>query len=219
MFKNTYSIDLNFFYSKLNENLNKAQTMYTKNYLIKENQITNTMSIFFNIISILNNDTLSNNYEKMKYLYKSFIISPNLNKFPKLYSIYLEQYNDILLKDDNEANKTTNACTILGNLISIASVRKLNYSEERLFFDLLNNSKDIKQKFSLDKDNKILTFDHKVSNNTPNLFDVIEYHFTIKTTLTLDKLKIKSINLFFSNPERNKVKYIKLLFVLITGLL
>lgn len=65
--------------------------------------------------------------------------------------------------------------------------------------------KEIKQKFNLDKKNKILSFDYKVSNNLPRVFDIIEYNITLGTVIS--ELKLKSISFLFNNQDRNKVKY------------
>lgn len=65
--------------------------------------------------------------------------------------------------------------------------------------------KEIKQKFTLTKSNRIFSFDYSVSENNPKLFDVVEYKFNFHSCLNFDSLKVKSINFIFNNQERNKV--------------
>ena len=109
--------------SKLNENINKAQ----KVYLAQTKKGTDSsMTIFFNQLSILYNEGYLNNYEKLKYLYKSFVISPGLNKFSLLYNKYLKEYNEILLNDKS----CDNSAVIFNNLIMLGDTRSLEPAEE-----------------------------------------------------------------------------------------
>ena len=127
---NTNNINLDFLYNKLNESLSKAQKLYT-NYLLikpKDNSVgSTTMTIFFNTLSVLYNDTYTKNYEKLKYLYKSFVTSPGLNKFPLVYIKYLHEFNNILIHDESGDN----TATIFNNLILISNVRTLDIEEEK----------------------------------------------------------------------------------------
>jgi hypothetical protein len=66
--------------------------------------------------------------------------------------------------------------------------------------------KELKQKFTLKKNNKILSFNYTINNNTPKIFDIIEYNLNFQSILK-ENLKLKSISLLFSNPDRNKVIY------------
>lgn len=128
LFCNNFGVDIDNLNNRLNENLNRAQKLYSQFYLhSKENSLgCSTMTIFLNILSLISNDNYSKNYEKMKYLYKTFISSAGLSKFPKLHCKYLEEYNNILINDGARENFTQ----MLNNLISIAGVRKLNQQEE-----------------------------------------------------------------------------------------
>jgi hypothetical protein len=202
-FLSKYNINYDFLYSKLTEFLNKAERLYSTHMMLsKENTkgIT-SMTIFFNILSILYNDSYSKNPEKLKILYKNFVSCPNLNKFPLLYLKYLQEYNQILLYENS--NETTG--TIFSNLCSIANYRNLKQDEEELFFRIIQEkSEEIKQKQILQKNSKIISFEYLVNNNTPKIFEIIEYQLSFKTELNLSSLKIKSINLIFNNQERNK---------------
>lgn len=190
--------------NKLIDDLSKSQKLYQINYINeKENILSNTMTIYFNILSVQSNENYSRNSEKMKYLYKTFVSSPHIQKFPKLFLKYIDDYNKILIEEENSLNYVT----ILNNLISISQFRILENNEEELFFRLIyeQKEKEIKQKFNLNKTNKIFSFDYTVSENNPKLFDVVEYKFDFFTCLNLYSLKIKSINFIFNNGERNKV--------------
>ncbi len=78
-----------------------------------------------------------------------------------------------------------------------------------MFFNLVysQTEKEIKQKFSLHRFNKIFSFDYSITENNPKLFDVVEYQFNFHTCMTTEKIKIKSINFIFNNAERNKVNF------------
>jgi hypothetical protein len=205
-FISNFNINYDFLFNKLTENLNKSERLYSTHMITpKENSngIT-SMSIFFNILSILYNESYSKNSEKLKILYKNFISCPNLNKFPLLYLKYLQEYNQILLNE----NCSDNIGTILNNLCLIANYRNLTQDEEELFFKIIQEqSGEVKQKQILQKNSKIISFDFSVSNNTPKIFEIIEYQFNFKTELNLNSLKIKSINLIFNNQERNKAYF------------
>jgi hypothetical protein len=205
-FISNFNINYDFLFNKLTENLNKAERLYSTHMITpKENSngIT-SMTIFFNILSILYNESYSKNSEKLKILYKNFISCPNLNKFPLLYLKYLQEYNQILLNE----NCSDNIGIILNNLCLIANYRNLTQDEEELFFKIIQEqSGEVKQKQILQKNSKIISFDFSVSNNTPKIFEIIEYQFNFKTELNLNSLKIKSINLIFNNQERNKAYF------------
>ena len=83
---------------------------------------------------------------------------------------------------------------------------------KRLFFNYLYGepSKEIKQKLLLGKNNRIISLDYSVSNNTPKVFEIIEFNFRFKTSLNLDSLRFKSISLLFNNQDRNKVNFFKI---------
>ena len=113
--------------NRLMDNLAKCQKLYQLHYMIgRENISYNTMTIYFNILSVISNENYSSNFEKMKYLYKTFISTPNLAKFPKIYLKYLEEYNKILINENN----SDSFIIILNNLISISALRNLERSEE-----------------------------------------------------------------------------------------
>lgn len=197
------NINYDFLYNKLTEYLNRADRLYST-YMVqsKENSKgVTSMTIFFNILTILYNDSYSKYSEKLKILYKNFISCPNLNKFPLLYLKYLQEFNQILLKE----NSIDNAGIIFNNLCLIANYKNLTQVEEEIFFNIIQDqSEEIKQKQILQKNSKIISFDFSVTNNTPKIFEIIEYQLNFKTELNLKSLKIKTINLTFNNQERNK---------------
>jgi hypothetical protein len=61
----------------------------------------------------------------------------------------------------------------------------------------------LKQKFEIDKANKLIHVDYTVDNCNPKIFDIIEYKFNI--TSNIKALKVKSITIIFNNQERNKI--------------
>ena len=190
-------------YAKLNDNINIAQKLYNSLYNLN---MGSTMVIYLNILTVLSNEELKNNSDKLKYYYKAFMNSKDIHKFPSIFLKYLENYNNILLND----NEIDNGSVILNNIISIGSIRHLNLNEETILLKLLfekNISKEIKQKFVLEKNNKILNFSYSLSNNTPNIFDVIEYNLIFSTTLTKASIKFKTISLIFNNNDRNKTYF------------
>ncbi len=126
-FINMNSLTQENIFNRLMDNLTKAQKLYQSHYMIgRENISSNTMTIYFNILSIISNENYSSNNEKMKYLYKTFISTPNLSKFPKIFLKYLEEYNKILMSENNP----NNFATILNNFISVSGLRNLEKSEE-----------------------------------------------------------------------------------------
>jgi hypothetical protein len=123
-------ISLDWLYSKLNEEMSRSEKLYNEYYIIKKVSnslpMLNSMTIFFNILSVKANPLLATNNEKLKFLYKSFVFSPGLNKFPKLYLKYLEDYYKILVSGGTECE--LNALEIL---IAIAGLRPLSDQEEK----------------------------------------------------------------------------------------
>jgi hypothetical protein len=129
IFLTNNNIGLDFLYSKLNEEMARSEKLYNDYYLVKKVSnslpLLNSMSIFFNILSIKVNPNLATNNEKLKYLFKSFVFSPGLSKFPKLYLKYLEDYYSILLSGGPE-----NEQILLEVLIAISGLRPLSDKEE-----------------------------------------------------------------------------------------
>ena len=73
-FLNVNNISYDNLLNKLMDNLTKSQKLYGLNYMLeRENVSTNTMTIYFNILSVMANESYSKNNEKMKYLYKTFV--------------------------------------------------------------------------------------------------------------------------------------------------
>jgi hypothetical protein len=64
----------------------------------------------------------------------------------------------------------------------------------------------IKNKYDIDKSNKLISVDYSADNYNPKIFDIVEYKFNIKSNIKA--LQIKSITIFYNNQERNKVKYL-----------
>jgi hypothetical protein len=69
----------------------------------------------------------------------------------------------------------------------------------------------IKQKFEIEKSNKLLNVDFSIDNCNPKIFDIIEYRFNIKSKLKA--LKVKSVTIIFNHQDRNKVKFYIILVI------
>jgi hypothetical protein len=123
-FINNYNISLENFYNRINENIFRAQKTYYSTYFKEKIQMT--LSLYFNVLTLLTNENYKNDIDKLKFLYRSFVGSPGLGKFPRLYLNYLENYNKIIFPGNDQEN----CQIILGNLINIASIRKLTKEEE-----------------------------------------------------------------------------------------
>jgi hypothetical protein len=209
LFIHQHNLNDNSLMVKLMENLSKAEKIYYLSYLTQgKNAESSTLAIYFSILSLCKVPNNGFTNEKLKTIYGSFL-SPNINnslsKFPKLHLKYLDDYYEILLRDGEVLD---NAIPILHNLISIAEIRNLSISEQELFIKLIyTEERKIKQKFLLQKENKLLSFNYNVSNFIPRVFDIIEYNMSFSSILT-DVLRLKSVSMLFSNPDRNKVRRI-----------
>ena len=106
---------------KILEFLTSAERLY-KNFFLKDNH---TMTIFFQSIAM--NELNDKSEEKIKFYFKNFVAAKNLDKFPLLYLKYTNEYNNILISENNSDNNSI----ILQNLINISSVREITQEEEK----------------------------------------------------------------------------------------
>ncbi len=89
------------------------------------------MKIFFNTILIKElSNTNDTNLEKLAIIYDNIQHSKSLIKFPSLYLKFYENYNEILMKNKEIENYTTQE-QILHNLVNITNIRNLSEHEER----------------------------------------------------------------------------------------
>lgn len=140
---------------KLIDNLYKAEKSYRK-LLIKTDENTNnsTMTVYFNILSMINFDDYGilskeseidysekeesfnpsfdqkNNLEKLKCIFKGFVFNNTLFKFKDLYVKFLYNYNEVLKLDGIFNNHKDNSEEILLNLLSLSAVRVLTDKEQ-----------------------------------------------------------------------------------------
>jgi len=148
------NINKNQLTKKLLENLLKAERLYKKFLISQKENSTTTMTLYFNILSMINLDDykilnkhdeidyLGNisdyspseeqkaNLEKIRCIFKSFIGNSTLYKFKDIYIKFLNNYNELLKLDQIFNNHKENCELILHNLFNLSAVRVLSEKEQ-----------------------------------------------------------------------------------------
>ena len=221
--------------------LTKMTVAFKKLNSIKSN-FKGGINLYFNILKILSNESKQNNIfnisnlkinENIFKLVSSFpnLSFNNIKKFPKVYLHYLELITNSLIYDlQNPAVSNQSKSNLFINLSLLGSIRKLNESEENIFFKLLNDeqfvpekinedknaenteSKSIRIKLNKDKGRNDLIFDFEYNlkdgdeAHEKKILDLVEYNFKIKTYLSKENLKLNSVKIIFqcvNEDERN----------------
>ena len=148
-----------------------------------------------------------------------------IKKFPKVYMNLIRQYINILnktLKEDESSDKNYFKKELFTNLSILGNICKLNEEEENLFYQLLNDTD-----FILDKEN-IINLNYYTKNNRTiiklndlsinfsyaikdinkypkrTILDLIEYELNFNSSLSKEKIKFNSLQLFFEYSKNDK---------------
>ena len=230
-FKSKYWHHLSSFFNKLRDKLStnskkdcmKGIIMYI--YLLKIKGLINNVEKD-NIFDI--ND-INDFYPKNIYNYE------RIKKFPKVYMDLIKQYTNLIRykmqKEEDNIQKDKYKTELFINLSLLGNIRKLDSDEEKLFYELLNDTQFIPRK--KDKDDKIIinlnyydknntgiincnnlaiNFDYSIKNidkyQERKLLDLIEYVIKFNSSLSNEKIKFNSLKLFFeySYEIKNKDK-------------
>ena len=230
-FKSKYWHHLSSFFNKLRDKLStnskkdcmKGIIMYI--YLLKIKGLINNVEKD-NIFDI--ND-INDFYPKNIYNYE------RIKKFPKVYMDLIKQYTNLIRykmqKEEDNIQKDKYKTELFINLSLLGNIRKLDSDEEKLFYELLNDTQFIPRK--KDKDDKIIinlnyydknntgiincnnlaiNFDYSIKNidkyQERKLLDLIEYEIKFNSSLSNEKIKFNSLKLFFeySYEIKNKDK-------------
>ena len=245
-FKEKFLFQLTSFFYKLKGDkfFNKTNNNYYNN-----NDDMKGIDIYINKLKIiglnidLKNETkiISNNSKEINYmntLYPKIIYNyDRIKKFPKVYMDYIKQYIGFIqfkLKMNNSQSRIDFYKTeLLINISLLANMRKLDSDEEKIFFEILNDTQ-----FSLMRENKekeiIIKLNYYNKNNLNiintndlglnldynikdidkyqerKILDLVEYDIKFNTTLSHEKIKFNSLKLFleYSNDDKNKNKEI-----------
>lgn len=183
------------------------------------------ISIYLNLLKNtgVNN---SNIYEidDMEF-YNKFVKDNNrIKKFPKVHISLLRQYINLIhkkIKEEDNSDKTFYKKELFITLSNLGNMSKLTEEEESLFFELLNDN------FTLDKqiiinlkyytkynksitklDNLSLNFTYNIKdiNTSPKrkIMDLIEYELNLSSSLSKEKIKLNSLQLFFEYSKEEK---------------
>ena len=143
-----------------------------------------------------------------------------IKKFPKLYTNFLNKYNQSLLYQMNKGKQFDDfqKTQLFINLSILGYQRKLDEKEEELFFNLLNDehfnpsnkNNDSKIIINLDyntkeknlnKKNNSLSFEYDIKDidksQERKIMDLIEYEFIFKSNLAKEKIKFNSMKIIF----------------------
>lgn len=141
---------------KLIDNLFKAEKLYKKfliNIKDKTNYSNTSMTLYFNILNMLNlddfnilskhdelgyiesepilaNEEQKSNLEKLKLLFKSFINNNSLFKFKDLYLKFFDNYNELLKLEGIVNLHKDNSEQLLHNFFSLSALRNLSEKEQ-----------------------------------------------------------------------------------------
>ena len=172
-------------------------------------------------------------YSKIIYGYEM------IKKFPLVYMDYVKQYINYIQykikKDNNNSSQNAYKMELFINLATLGNLRKLNSDEEKLFYQLLDDSefnpKSIEKEKDKDKENKNIikinyydkknisiinyddlafSFDYSIKDiekyQERKILDLVDYEIKFNSSLSQEKLKFNSIKLFFQYSNDNKDK-------------
>ena len=222
-----------------NQNLPKINQFifYFKNQMLNnKGENFSGINIYLNLLRNIGINN-SNIYEIDSIEFYAKLINDNkqmniIKKFPKVHMNLISQYINLIhkkLKNDESSDKNFYKKELFMNLSILGNMTKLTKDEESLFFELLNDENFIldkqiiinlnyytKNNINIIKLNDLsLNFNYNIKDidkyQNRKILDLIEYELKFKSSLSKEKIKLNSLQLFFeyskdyNNKENNKV--------------
>ena len=201
---------------------------YFKNFLPNNKKESLTgINLYLNLLKNLGmNNTNIYQIDDIEFYSKIINDFEKIKKFPKVYINFVREYSNLIqrkLKEENSEDKNLYKKELFMALSILGNLTKLNPEEENLFYELLND-----EKFTLDKQ-IIINLNYYTKNNTGiiksndlsinfrydikdinktqkrKILDLIEYDLKFTSTLSKEKIKLNSIQLFFEYTKDDSV--------------
>ena len=247
MLKNTHFNQIALFFSKIkSEDIKNNKNNNNNNIEMKG------ISLYINILRIIS----INSKENKKFfeipeissaiinIHKIILNSFQIKKFTKVYIYFLRQYINLIqfqMKEEKDKNSSNNKINyykteLFINLSLLGNITKLEYEEENIFYDILNDIEfiPIKETENNNNNNKIIVnlmyynknnigiincnnlsfnFDYSIKDINKyqeiKIFDLIEYEIKFNSTLSKEKIKFNSLKLYFNCIIEDNKKNIK----------
>jgi hypothetical protein len=227
-FRTNYLPNVSLYYSQLIE---EDQLILFKD---RNNKDMKGIIMYLNYLKILGFDKNIRNININdiidSQLYKKILDKfERIKKFPKVYAHFIKQYLNLIEYKMNKVQEKNNyKKKLFVNLSILGNIRKLDNNEEKLFYQLLNDtellsSNNEKEK---NKNNEIVinleyyneknvgiikcdelafNINYSVKNiekyQKRKLLDIVEYEIKINSSLSQEKLKLNTLKLFFEYSD------------------
>ena len=228
-FKNKYLKQISSFLSKLKE-INKN----SKNDM-------GGLDIYLNILKIVGlceniNDENIYDIVDVGEIYPKIIYgNAKIKKFPLIYMDYVKQYLNYIQykikKNTDSSSQNAYKMELYINLTTLGNMRKLTSDEEKLFYQLLDDTEFNPKFIEKEKGNETFIkvnyydkkniniikyedlafyFDYSIKDiekyQERKILDLVDYEIKFSSTLSQEKLKFNSLKLFFQYSNDNKDK-------------